>query len=87
VVVDLLLTGKIALQGLTGEQSIEAFAIINVCLSIQEDPVLGPEKFVRSIDNARFNKRGRVKDLPCYIASRSNDDKSGYSALVWVMVV
>ena len=75
LVVDLLLTGKVLLECLAGEETVQALAVVDVGLAVEEDPVLGAEELVGGIDDAGLDEGRRVEDLAGNVAGRADNDE------------
>lgn len=76
-VVDLLLAGQVALEGLAGEETVEALAEVDMFLSIKENPALLSENLGGDIDDTWLDETGGVEDLSGQVASRSDNDEPG----------
>ena len=68
LVVDGLLSWKIDLKSLAGEETIEALAEVDVRLAVKEDPVVRSEELVCDVDDAWLDVTWRVEDLARHIA-------------------
>lgn len=77
LVVDLLLAGEVLLERLAGEEAVEALAVVDVGLAIEEDPVLGAQELVGGVDDTRLDEVRRVEDLAGHVTRRGNDDEPG----------
>jgi hypothetical protein len=75
LVVDFLLAGQVLLERLAREEAVEALAVVDVGLAVEEDPVLGPQQLVRGVDHAGLDEVGRVEDLAGHVARRGDDDE------------
>ena len=67
-VVDFFLAGQVDLEGLAGEEAVEAFAVVDVGLAVEEDPVLGPEELVCYIHDTGFDEGGRIEDFAGHVS-------------------
>lgn len=73
--VDLLLARQIGLEGLAGEETVEALAEVDVGLAVEEDPVVVAEKLVGDIDDTGLDVGRGVEDLAGKISGGGNDDE------------
>jgi hypothetical protein len=76
-VVNVLLSWQILLKRLSGKETIETLAVVDMGAAVKKDPVIGAEELVGGIDDARLDKGRRIEYLAGHIAGRGNDDKSG----------
>jgi hypothetical protein len=73
--VDLLLSGHVCGQSLAGEETVQTLAVLDVCLSIQEDPVLSAEELDGDVDDAGLDVGRGVENLAGHVAGRGDDDE------------
>jgi hypothetical protein len=77
VIVHILLARKIGLESITGEEAVEALAVVDVGTTVEEDPILRTEELVRGIYDTGLDEGGRVEDFARYITGRGNHNESG----------
>lgn len=74
-VVHLLLARKVDLERAASEQSVQTLAEVDVGLAIEEHPVVGAQKLVSDIDDARLNIGGGVEHLASHVTGRGDDNE------------
>lgn len=72
------MTGKIHLQGLTGEETVETLSKVDVCFAIEKDPVGRTEDLGGDIDHGRLEKGGGIEDFSGEFTVGCNDHEPGH---------
>ena len=74
-VVDFFLAGQVDLQGLAGEEAVEAFTVVDVGFAVKEDPVVGAEELVCYVYDTGFDEGGGIEDFAGHVSRCSNDNE------------
>jgi hypothetical protein len=76
LVVNLLLLGEVTSERLAVEKTVQSLAIIDVVLSIKENPVGRTENLLCDVDDTRVDVHRGVEDLSCQITTGGDNDES-----------
>lgn len=74
-VVDAVEQGHVDAQCLSGEEAVEALAVLDMVLAIEEDPVGLAEQLVSRVDDAGLDVHGRVEHFAGHVTGRCDHDE------------